>query len=148
VLVARRSRLELDDERLAGPVVQVPAFRSRRDAQRQDEHYRSGEVARFLGWLRRELTALGEALVFDADPRDPRPGIALNGFFARLHALGALRGRLPEQAFSIRRRDASEGVLAFDIEIAPSFPIDRIRLTFAQDRNAGSAVPTLEMTGA
>jgi hypothetical protein len=148
VLIRRRGRVELDDERLAGPVVQVPAFRSRREAQRQDEHYRSGEVARFLGWLRRELTELGERLVFDADPRDPRAAIALNGFFTRLHALGALRGRLPEQSFSVRQRDGGEGVLAFDIDIAPSFPIDRIRLTFAQDRNAGATAIGLEPSDA
>lgn len=136
VLVRHRGAVMLDDERLAAPVPSAGAFIARGSAARDAEHYRSGEVARFLGWLRRELTRVGEALLFDVDPADPRPGLALNGLFTRLHQAGALRGRLPEQAFRVQQRAAPESVLAFDIEIAPSFPIDRIRLTFAQNRHA------------
>jgi len=136
VLVRHRGAVMLDDERLAAPVPSARAFIARGSAARDAEHYRSGEVARFLGWLRRELTRVGEALLFDVDPADPRPGIALTGLFTQLHQAGALRGRLPEQAFRVQQRAAPASVLAFDIEIAPSFPIDRIRLTFAQNRHA------------
>jgi hypothetical protein len=94
---------------------------------------------RFLGWLRRELQALGEQLVFSVDPRDPRPGMLLGDFLDRLHRLGALRGRLPEQAYRLAQRQEGESTLVFDIEIAPAYPIDRIRLTFVHDRHAGGA---------
>jgi len=139
ILVSRRGRAELDDERLVVPALpggtaaMLPPSRSRA------EHLRSGEVMRFLGWLRRELQALGERLVFDIDPRDPRPAILLGDFLARLHRLGALRGRLPEQAYRLQQREEGESTLVFDIEIAPAYPIDRIRLTFVHDRHAGDS---------
>jgi hypothetical protein len=55
----------------------------------------------------------------------------LERFFSRLFQQGALRGRLPEEAFSIRQRATTqESTIAYDIEIAPAFPIDHITLTF------------------
>ena len=149
VLLRRRGLVELDDERLAAPVLVTHAFSTGAAAERQDEHYRSGEVARFLGWLRRELTRLGEALLFDVDPRDPRPEIALRGLLTRLHQARALRGKLPEQAFRLRRLDAPVSQLLFEIEIAPAFPIDRIRLTFAQNRAAagGTSIDVIASGG-
>jgi len=122
VLLNERQRLVLDDERLAAPV-----FHGNRDGTP------SGEVARFIGWLRRALLRLGERLVFNADPRDPRPLLALTDFFTRLHARGALRGRLPTQAFSIRQLAGRENLIEFEIALAPSVPIDRIRLHLAGD---------------
>ncbi len=122
-LVSHRSRLELSDERLPGGVFGEDA-----------EYARSGEVARFIGWLRRELEGLGLQLLFEVDPADPRPAMILNSFFARLYQRGALRGRLPEEAFVIRQRSDGESTLLFEIEIAPAFPIDRIRLLFTQER--------------
>ena len=121
VLMRERGQLKLDDERLAAGVFGNPS-----------EHARSGEVARFLGWLQRELRKLGERLIFDTDPRDPRPRILLESFFGRLHARGALRGVLPGEAFSIRQSQPGESALQFDIEIAPAFPIDRIRLSISR----------------
>lgn len=120
VLLTDRNRLLLDDERLA-----VPVFPGNADGSP------SGEVARFIGWLRRALRRLGERLIFDVDPRDPRPLLALTEFFTRLHARGALRGRLPEQAFTIRQLAGPENVIAFDIELAPAIPIDHIRVHLA-----------------
>lgn len=134
VLVQRRGRLELEDERLAVPALHaddwLPAWGAGGAPSRYDG-YRAGEVARFIGVLLRRLRALGDALVFDLDPRDPRPRLLLEEFFRGLHAAGALRGALPEEGFRIRAGAAAAGVIAWDIEIAPAFPIDRLRLTFA-----------------
>ena len=69
--------------------------------------------------------------MFNVDVADPRPELALDAFFRGLHQAGALRGDLPEDAFRIERRFPQEGAVSFDIEIAPAFPIDRLRLTFA-----------------
>lgn len=118
VLRSRNRRLELDDERLPGGV-----FGGR------DAAACSGELARFLGWLRRELERLGRRLLFDASPGDPRPRLALEAFFGRLQRRGALRGGLPEDAFRVRER-SGEGRLTFDIELALAYPIDRLRLHF------------------
>lgn len=137
VLVNRRGRGELDDERLAAAALPAHTLAALPESRRRAEHLRSGEIMRFLGWLRRELQALGERLVFAADARDPRPGMLLRGFFENLHQLGALRGRLPEDAFRLEQRREGEAALVFDIEIAPAYPIDRIRLTFVHDRHAG-----------
>lgn len=139
ILLNRKGRGELDDERLAVASLTAGALAVLPASRRRAEHLRSGEVMRFLGWLRRELQALGERLVFSVDPRDPRPGMLLGDFFDRLHRLGALRGKLPEQAYRLAQRMDGESTLIFDIEIAPAYPIDRIRLTFAHDRHAGGA---------
>ncbi len=139
VLVNREGRGELDDERLAAASLPASALAVLPQSLRRAEHLRSGEIMRFLGWLRRELQALGERLVFSVDARDPRPGMLLDDFFERLHRLGALRGKLPEQAYRLAQRMDGESTLIFDIEIAPAYPIDRIRLTFVHDRHAGGA---------
>jgi len=122
VFIEERGQLKLDDERLAAGVFNDSA-----------EHARSGEIARFLGWLQRELRRLGEQLVFDVDPRDPRPRILLESFFGQLHARGALRGTMPGDAFTIRQMAPAGSTLLFEIELAPAFPIDRIRLSISRD---------------
>jgi len=122
------SQLSLDDERLM-----VPALAPSDYANGSPERYagfRSAEVMRFLGFLRRQLQALGDQLVFNIDYRDPRPRILLEQFFRRLFERGALRGKLPEQAFRITESQPQEGAVLYEIEIAPAFPIDRIYLTF------------------
>jgi hypothetical protein len=81
----------------------------------------------------------GEQLVFSVDPRDPRPGMLLRDFFDRLHRQGALRGRLPEDAYRVEQKQDGEATLIFEIEIAPAFPIDLIRLTFVHDRHTSGA---------
>lgn len=129
VLVARGDRVELDDERLVVPALHPGDYLGTADPARLDG-YRSAEVGRFMGYLIRQLRALGERLVFDLDPADPRPGLALDDFFRRLFAAGALRGALPEEGYRISRINGGEGLLAYDIEVAPAFPIDRLRLTF------------------
>jgi hypothetical protein len=117
----------LDDERLVVPA--LPAADYPADRQRYDG-FRSAEIMRFLGYLRRQLQAFGEQLVFNLDYRDPRPRLLLEQFFRRLHAQGALRGALPEQAFSINETMPQEGAMVFEIMVAPAFPIDRLFLTF------------------
>ncbi len=139
VLVNHQGRAELDDERLAAASLPAHLLDYLPQTQRRGEHLRSGEIMRFLGWLRRELQSLGEQLVFSVDPRDPRPGMLLRDFFDRLHRQGALRGRLPEQAYRLHQRQDGETTLIFEIEIAPAYPIDLIRLTFVHDRHAGGA---------
>ena len=99
----------MDDEALCAPCLPVADLRGMTKAQRELEHWRSAELMRFMGWLRRELRALGERLLFDTDPRDPRPELALRSFFGRLHEAGALRGAQPEHAHLVRQRsDARE----------------------------------------
>ncbi|MEW6218528.1 MAG: hypothetical protein AB1634_03220 [Thermodesulfobacteriota bacterium] len=145
VLLARRGRLELDDERLLRPAVPRASFLATAAARRarHASDFRSGELARFLGWLRRQLVALGEQLVFDVDPRDPRPQMALAAFAGRLHRLGALRGPLPEQAFRVQQSMEGESTVVLSLEIAPSLPIDRIRITFSHDRASGQTGSSL-----
>ena len=121
------SYMALDDERLVVPALPVADYPT--DRQRYDG-FRSAEIMRFLGYLRRQLQAFGEQLVFNLDYRDPRPRLLLEQFFRRLHAQGALRGALPEQAFSINETMPQEGAMVFEIMIAPAFPIDRLFLTF------------------
>jgi len=130
VLVQRQGRVELEDERLAVPALHVDDYADARDPSRFDG-YRSGEIARFIGWLLRRLRRLGETLVFDLDPRDPRPRLLLEELFRHLHRAGALRGKVPEESFRIRPGQRPGNAIAYDIEIAPAFPIDRLRLTFA-----------------
>jgi hypothetical protein len=136
VLLARAGKLQVDDEALCAPCLPAADLRRMRAQTRALEHWRSAEVMRFMGWVRRELQALGEQLVFDVDPRDPRPELALRAFFGRLHESGALRGARPEDAYRVRQLPGAESMLAFEIEIAPAYPIDRLRLTFLHDRHA------------
>ncbi len=128
LLTDRRGQLVLDDERLAVPALHPGAY-DIADIKRWSG-YRSGEVRRFIGFLLRELAALGDTLVFTADDRDPRPRILLEAFFNGLHGRGALRGRQPRDAFTIRKSDRREGVIAYDIDVAPAVPIDKLILSF------------------
>ena len=142
VLVQRNGRAMLDDEALPVPVLPGAALANMPSAQRERADWRSAEVQRFMGWLRRELQALGERLLFDVDAQDPRPEQALRHFFTQLHAAGALRGARPEQAFRIQAvaaGNSAESTLAFEIELAPAFPIDLIRISFMHDRADGTA---------
>jgi hypothetical protein len=121
VLVTTAGGVQLDDERTP-----CRAF-----AQ-------SAEVVRFIGWLRRQLTELGNQLVFSVDPRDPRPELALRQFFTRLHQAGALQGRTSEEAYTLEVSQPGEGQVVFTILIAPAFPIDRITLTLLADQGRWS----------
>lgn len=129
VLLGRPGETRLDDERLAA---------SERALRR---YSRSAEAVRFLGYLQRTLRRLGERLVFDLDPADPRPRMALETFFTRLHERGALAGARPDEAFEIRQHPTGPqgNHIAFDIEIAPALPIDHIRLTFSHSRSSAQA---------
>lgn len=144
VLLRRNGENVVDDERLCMPCLPLVALRLLSAERRRQEHWSSAEVMRFMGWLQRELRSLGERLVFDADARDPRPELALRAFFNRLHAQGALRGARPEDAFRLARRSEGESTLIFDIEIAPAYPLDLIRITFLQDRHLASVRTLLE----
>lgn len=142
VLHAHNGSVRLDDERLAVPALHPDEYAGAMDPDRFNG-YRSAEVQRLLGFLRRQLQALGETLIFNLDYRDPRPRFALDQFFRRLHAGGALRGALPEDAFSITESHAREGTVIYEIMVAPAFPIDRIYLTFSNLSGAWQA----EMAG-
>ncbi|WP_058557765.1 hypothetical protein [Thiohalocapsa sp. ML1] len=155
VLVQRSGRVELEDERLAVPAlhaddylpVGLPAWGVAADPARWDG-WRAGEVVRFIGFLLRRLRALGDRLVFDLDPRDPRPRLLLEELFRGLHAAGALRGALPEEGFRLREGVAGAGIIAWDIELAPAFPIDRLRLSFVNRHGEWQAGLLQERTGA
>ena len=146
VLLHRAGRTVVDDERLCAPCLSTLEFRQLPAARRIDEHWRSAEVMRFMGWLRRELQSLGERMIFNIDPQDPRPELALSAFFSRLYSRGALRGANAESAFTLTRRSAGESTLAFDIEIAPAYALDRLRITFMQDRHATGEQTTIEVS--
>ncbi|MEJ2509747.1 MAG: hypothetical protein P8009_09770 [Gammaproteobacteria bacterium] len=122
--------LVLDDERLAVPALPVADYRGVSDPAWLSPH-RSGEVARFVGFLMRQLRRLGETLVFDNVVDDTRPRLLLDSFFGALYRAGALRGRRSEDAYNITRLGSADNAIAYAIEIAPSIPIDRVHLTFA-----------------
>jgi hypothetical protein len=129
-VITRKPRgVMLDDERLAVPALHPDDY-PRARLQGQYDAFRSAEVMRFLGHLRRQLQRLGERLVFKVDYQDPTPRLALENFLGQLHRLGALRGRLPEEAFQVRQLQVQDGAAVFEIMLAPALPIDRIRLTF------------------
>lgn len=129
ILVGNPGETLLDDERLAHTEL----------ANRR--YSRSAEAVRFMGFLLRSLRRLGEQLVFDIDPRDPRPRMVLEEFFTQLHERGALAGARAEDAFTIRQLPVgqNENRLEFEIEVSPALPIDHIRLTFSHSRNSDQA---------
>lgn len=129
VLQHRNGRVQLDDERLVVPALHPDDYRNA-EAPGRFDGYRSAEVMRLLGYLRRQLNALGEQLIFNLDYRDPRPRLLLERFFRQLQQRGALRGATAQEAFRIEESHTREGVMVYEIMIAPAFPIDRIRLTF------------------
>ncbi|MHA7924730.1 MAG: hypothetical protein ACX936_05995 [Marinobacter sp.] len=119
----------LDDERLVVPALHPDDY-SRSRQEGLADAFKSAEVMRFLGYVRRELRQLGQSLVFKTDYRDPTPRLALESFLGQLHRQGALRGNLPEDAFRVTQLPGPEGAAVFEIMLAPALPIDRIRLTF------------------
>lgn len=129
VLQYRSGRVSLDDERLVVPAL-PPADSANSPGPGRFDPFCSAEAMRFLGYLRRQLQRLGEQLVFRADHRDPRPRLLLDQFFRSLHAQGALRGRLPEDAYRVTESQPGEGMMLFEIMVAPALPIDRLFLTF------------------
>ena len=124
----RRTQLSLDDERLLVPALPPADYTD--TGERRFDAFRAAEIMRFLGFLRRQLQALGEQLVFNVDVDDPRPRLLLEQFFRHLYNRGALRGRVPEEGYQISQSQPREGAIQFDIRIAPAFPIDHLFLTF------------------
>lgn len=129
ILELRNNRVELDDERLCVPALPADDYRHAVSLERFDG-YRSAELMRLMGYLRRQLRQFGEQLVFNSDVNDPRPKLLIEHFLRQLWQRGALRGERSEHAFSLRQIPAGESTLLLEIEIAPALPIDRIRLTF------------------
>lgn len=129
VLTRKPQGVMLDDERLAVPALHPDDYSYSQQQDRYDS-FRSAEIMRFIGYLRRQLKQLGERLVFRTDYRDPAPRLALENFLRQLHRQGALRGGLPEEAFQIEQFQGDEGVIVIEAALAPALPIDRIRLTF------------------
>ena len=146
VLLHRANRTVVDDERMCAPCLPAVQLQQLTRERRNDDHWRSAEIMRFMGWLRRELQTLGEKMIFDVDPRDPRPEIALRSFFTRLYTLGALRGRKVDEAFTLIQRNDGDSTIAFEIEIAPAYPIDRLRITFMQDRHTAGGSTNVEVS--
>lgn len=133
VVNLKAGKLKLDDERLLVPALHRDDYLlpgESADYSARLSGMRSAEVIRFLGYLVRELRELGEHLIFNVDPQDPRPQLVLERFFLDLYRAGALRGASPSAAFRITRASSAENVIAFDIELAPAYPIDKIVITF------------------
>ena len=93
---------------------------------------------RFMGWLRRSLRDLGEDMIFNLDSRDPAVGNILDSFFQELHQKGALRGAQPEDAYRLINLSNQPNLIHYQIEIAPSFPVDRFVVTFMHNSKANS----------
>jgi hypothetical protein len=129
VLQQLSGQVQLDDERLVVPALHPEDYGHAANVSRFDG-YRSAEIMRLLGYLRRQLNRLGEQLVFNLDYRDPRPRLLLERFFRQLQQRGALRGATAEEAFHIEEIMTQEGAMIYEIMIAPALPIDRIHLTF------------------
>jgi hypothetical protein len=133
VINLKAGQLKLDDERLMVPALHMNDYLLLGEENNYSNRLnglRSAEVVRFIGYLVRELRELGEQLIFNVDPQDPRSQLVLERFFLDLYRAGALRGDSPQDAFRIQRTSAADNVIAFDIEIAPAYPIDRIVITF------------------
>lgn len=133
VINLKAGKLKLDDERLLVPALHRDDYLLPGENGNYSPRLsgmRSAEVVRFLGYLIRELRELGDHLIFNVDPQDPRPQLVLERFFLDLYRAGALRGASPQDAFRITRASSAENVIAFDIEIAPAYPIDKIVITF------------------
>lgn len=124
--------VQLDDERLMVPFIE--------DLRSTN----SGELARFMGWLRRALENFGLNLIFDAEDNALKSEILLRDFFARLYTLGALRGARFEDAFSVSSRRAAEGQVIVDIAIAPALAVDSILVDLRFDNNG---IQQLEVRG-
>lgn len=116
VLREENATVQLDDERLPVPYVASQPSTN------------SGELARFMGGLQRALENIGLNLVFENQLAVDQSEIILRDFFTRLHAQGALRGRRPEDAFSLNRQSDGEGQVVIEIELAPAITIDRIQV--------------------
>ena len=68
--------------------------------------------------------------------------MALDALFRRLYASGALAGRVAEESYAIRQSSEGVGTLVFEIGLNIALPIDRILVTFAEDRlDIGLAEP-------
>lgn len=133
IINLKAGKLKLDDERLLVPALHRDDYLlpgESGDYSLRLSGMRSAEVVRFLGYLVRELRELGDHLIFNVDPQDLRPQLVLERFFLDLFRAGALRGNSPQDAFRITRTSSTENVIAFDIEIAPAYPIDKIVITF------------------
>jgi hypothetical protein len=120
--------LQLDDERLVASGFCDAAGTA----------CRSGELMRFVGWLRRSLRRLGEEIVFTLDGRDPAIANMLDAFLFGLHRKGALRGVNAADAYRLTRIGNRPELVQYRIEIAPSFPVDAFVVTFLHERNANS----------
>ena len=123
-----KGALQLDDERLV-----ASGF-----CDAAGSACRSGELMRFVGWLRRSLRRLGEGIVFTLDGRDPAIANMLDAFLNGLHRKGALRGVSAEDAYRVTRIGNRSDLVQYRIEIAPSFPVDGFVVTFLHERNANS----------
>lgn len=137
VLFSRAGSLTLDDERLV-----ASGF-----CDYAGDACRSGELMRFVGWLRRALRRLGEEMLFRLDGRDPAIGAMLDAFLHALFRNGALRGASPADAYRVTRVAAPPERIEYRIEIAPSFPVDRFVVTFLHERDANSPLWLWEIAG-
>ena len=68
---------------------------------------------------------------------------AMNGNRPHIAIVGAGIGGLT-LAYRLAQRSDGESTLIFDLEIAPAYPLDLIRITFLQDRHTASVRSLLE----
>jgi hypothetical protein len=100
---------------------------------------RSAGNRRLMGWLTRQLVALGEQLVFDSNYEDGRVELILMDFFDDLQKAGALAGRQVSDAVKITSRNAAANVIAYDILIKTALSVETIQLQFSPSGVTASA---------
>jgi hypothetical protein len=100
---------------------------------------RSAGNRRLMGWLTRQLVALGEQLVFDHHYGDGRVELILMDFFDDLQKAGALAGRQVSDAVKIIPRSAAANVVAYDILIRTALTVETIQLQFTPSGVTASA---------
>lgn len=121
--------VSLDDEQLMVPALHPGDFAQGNTQSKVWKDFSSGENARFMGYLIRQLKSLGDSLIFNIDPRSKVPLIVLEKFFGQLFDQGALRGNSLSDALVLQQSPMENGI-AIDIQLAPALPINFISLTF------------------
>ncbi len=100
---------------------------------------RSAGNRRLMGWLTRQLVALGEQLLFDNVYDDGRVELILMDFFDDLQKAGALAGTQVSDAVTITPRSAAANVIAYDILIQTALALETLQLQFTPTGVVASA---------
>jgi hypothetical protein len=105
-----------------------------------DEGYRFASVNRLVSLLARAARRLGEDITFEASSEAlwGRIRDQIGGLLLRLWHAGALRGKTPDDAFSVRcdrstmtQNDIDNGRVIVSVQFDPAIPIEQITVVLA-----------------